>query len=427
MSNFLAIATVTEALRRLLQAAVDTAAVPGADATTVRPSGNGTSQGLPDTGVNAYLFQAPPNAAWRNADLPTRGVDGQLRQRPQAALDLHYLLTFYGNEAELEPQRLLGSVVRDLHAQPLLSREGLRQIVNDSTASDPTNPSPPHPYLADSDLAEQIETVRFSPVTLSLEELSKLWSIFFQTPYALSIAYQGTVVLIESEAAPRKALPVRKRRVLAIPFRRPLIKEVSPQIVEAGGTLTLRGQNLSGGVTFVVFDRVTEAAPLTLNDRELTAVVPATLRAGIHVVSVRHDVELRDDELDPNAPSELRQGFASSLVAFALAPVVITDLNTDAPVEVARGTTLTLELSPAIERRQDVSLILGDQVVPIQRDEETPTLSDSASFSVPEGLDAGSYLLRVQVDGVQSALEVDEVETTSDTFGQYVGPRVNIT
>jgi hypothetical protein len=421
MSNFLAIATVTEALRRLLQTAVDTADVSGAEAKTVRPSGNGTTDGLPDKGVNAYLYQVSPNAAWRNADLPTRGVDGHMRQRPQAALDLHYLLSFYGNDGDFEPQRLLGSVVRDLHAQPLLSREGLRQIVTDSTASDPIDLDPPHPYLADSDLAEQVELVRFSPVTLNLEELSKLWSVFFQTPYALSVAYQGTVVLIESQAAPRMALPVRRRRLIAIPFRRPLIEEVSPQIVEAGGTLTLRGRSLSGDFPFVVFDRVTEAEPLTLNEQELIVAVPATLRAGIHTVNVRHDLELRDDDLDPDSPGELRRGLASNLLAFALAPVITTDLATDPLMSVARGTTLTLELSPAIERRQEVGLILGDQVVAIHRDTETPAVSASADFPIPEDLDPGVYLLRVQVDGVQSALLVDEES------GQYVGPEIRIT
>ncbi len=423
MSNFLAIATATEALRRVLQIAVGTADVPGAVATTVRPSGNGTTVGLPDTGVNAYLFQASPNAAWRNADLPTRGPDGHLRQRPQAALDLHYLLSFYGNEAEFEPQRLLGSVVRDLHSQPVLSREGLRQIVAD--ASDPNNPDPPHPFLAVSDLAEQVELVRFSPVTLNLEELSKLWSVFFQTPHALSVAYQGTVVLIESEATPRTALPVRRRRVFVLPFRRPFIEAVSPQNVEAGETLTLRGQNLSGGVTFVVFDRVTEAAPLALSAQELTVTVPATLRAGIHTVSVRHDLELREDDLDPDSPGELRRGFASNMLAFALAPVITTDLATDPLMSVARGTTLTLELTPTIERRQEVSLILGDQVIPVQWD-ATQEVSSSADFLILEEVAAGNHLLRVQVDGVQSALEVDESEA-SDTFEHYVGPKVHIT
>ena len=56
---------------------------------------------------------------------------GNWRSRPQAALDLHYLLTFYGNEAQLEPQRLLGSVVRTLHARPVLTRQQIQQTIAD--------------------------------------------------------------------------------------------------------------------------------------------------------------------------------------------------------------------------------------------------------------------------------------------------------
>src|SRR5690606_16023724 len=62
-----------------------------------------------------------------------------------------------------------------------------------------------------SNLADAVEQIKFTPLTLSLEELSKLWSVFFQAPYALSVAYQGTVVLIESEESPHSPLPVLRR------------------------------------------------------------------------------------------------------------------------------------------------------------------------------------------------------------------------
>ncbi len=73
--------------------------------------------------VNVFLYQVTPNVAWRNADLPTRRRSGQPLRRPRAALDLHYLLTFYGEESKLEPERLLGSVVRQLHERPVLTRK----------------------------------------------------------------------------------------------------------------------------------------------------------------------------------------------------------------------------------------------------------------------------------------------------------------
>jgi hypothetical protein len=173
VSNFLAVATVTATLSQLVQAAVG-ADVPGATVTTLRP--NGSPGGTPTTGVNIFLYQVMPNAAWRNTDLPTRNGDGDVTQRPRAALELNYLISFYGNEAQFEPQRLLGSVVRTLHARPVLTVPAIRQTVA----------SPSFPFLAPSDLGDEVERVRFTPLPLSLEELSKLWSVFFQTPYALS-------------------------------------------------------------------------------------------------------------------------------------------------------------------------------------------------------------------------------------------------
>src|SRR5436309_11922535 len=98
MSNFLAVATVTAALTEFIQAAIGPD-VGAASVTTTRPDGSGT--GTPATSVNVYLYQVTPNAAFGNVDLPTRRANGDLVQRPQAALDLHYLLTFLGDEGKL--------------------------------------------------------------------------------------------------------------------------------------------------------------------------------------------------------------------------------------------------------------------------------------------------------------------------------------
>ncbi len=186
MSNFLAIATVTATLQQTLQSAVS-AVVSGATVKTQRPQDSGN--GAPDPHVNLYLYQVTPNAAWRNVDLPLRNASGRLVDRPQVALDLHYLLSFYGDESKFEPQRLLGSVAQAFHTHPVLTRQTIRKTV--------LNPS--FKFLEKSDLADEVELVKFTPMALSLEELSKLWSVFFQTSYALSIAYQGSVVLIESD------------------------------------------------------------------------------------------------------------------------------------------------------------------------------------------------------------------------------------
>lgn len=206
MSNYLALATVTAGLRLKLENALsDDIGDIQFTVTLGRPAEPGENNA--GARVNLYLYQVTPNAAWRNADLPTRDAGGALRQRPRLALDLHYLLTFYGDESNLEPQRLLGSAVRALHAGPILTRAQIEAAVL----------SPDYPFLATSNLADEIESVKFSPIPLNLEELSKLWSVFFQTAYNLSLAYMASVVFIEGQEAAGRALPVQTRTVVAVP------------------------------------------------------------------------------------------------------------------------------------------------------------------------------------------------------------------
>ena len=104
--------------------------------------------------------------------------------------------------------------------------------------------------------------------------------MFFQTPYALSAAYRASLVLIEEEITPQSALPVRERRVFAVPFRAPYIDSVDPQVLPAGGTLTILGGNLRGDATQVKFG-TTLAAPTTMTDRQVTVALPATLSPGV--------------------------------------------------------------------------------------------------------------------------------------------------
>ncbi len=203
MSNYLAIATVTATLRELLQEAA-VQAVPGADVTTQRPE-NAMAAGNNKAGINVFLYQVVTNPALNNASEPTRNVTGQFLRRPQVALNLHYLLSFQGADAELEPQRLLGSTVIALRTQPVLPRAAILRAVQTNA------------FLAQSDLADQIEAVRFTPFDLSLEELSKLWSVFFQVPYVLSIAYLASVALLEAEVTPIVVKPVLVRDITLSP------------------------------------------------------------------------------------------------------------------------------------------------------------------------------------------------------------------
>lgn len=419
MSNFLAIATVTAALRKTLQEALDKD-VPGAAVTMVRP--DGSSSGVPNTGANLYLYMVTPNAALRNADMPNRSSEGRLVQRPQVALDLHYLVTFYGDDSKLESQRLLGSVVRTLHAMPVLERQMIRDTIGDPTLS----------FLESSNLANALETVKFAPASLSLEELSKLWSVFFQTPYRLSVAYIGTVVLIESEDAPQSALPVRERNLYAMPFQQPVIEQVLPaegadKPIVAESTLVIRGKKLRGDITRLKINGI-EITPGSISETKITiplSWVPSSLLAGVHGLKVVHKMLM-------GTPPVPHNGVESNLTGFVLHPTItgeITVSNIGGAGNDPRSADLTIKVKPAVGKGQRVVLLLneissGEAVSYIFVDESSRDDTDTVKIPL-SGVKAADYLVRIQVDGAQSQLVADSDEN-SPTFNQYTGPKVRI-
>ena len=397
MSNFLAVATVTATLQRELQSAIGID-VAGATATTVRPDAPG--HGVPDVGVNIFLYEIAPNAAVRNRDLPTRSSNGQdAVQRPAVALDLHYLMSFYGDD-DLGAQRVLGSVVRHLHSQPLLTRK----MIQDSVQA--------HSFLATSNLADAVDFVRFSPLSLSLEELSKLWSVFFQTTYVLSAAYRASLVFIEEEVTPITALPVRERQVFVVPFQQPFIENVDPQIIASGAILTIHGQNLRGDETKLKFgDALVTPASTDVTNEQIKVALPPALQPGVRTAQVIHDFKF--------GTTQDHRGFESNVAPFILQPKITTAL----PISIAHGGTLTLDLAPPIGRNQSVALLLNSDATNYSIPSEKP-LSDPATsidFEILASAVTGDYFVRVRVDGAESSLEVDP-----NTL-EYIGPKVIIT
>ena len=418
MANHYAVATVTATLQQLLDHAVS-ADVAGASATLVSP--DGPAAGAPDPGVNVFLYQVTPNAAWRNEDLPTRTVGGAPARRPRTALDLHYLLTFYGDDASFEPQRVLASAIRVLHARPVLSRPQIEA----ATAA--------FPVLAPSDLAADVERVKLTQLPLSLEELSKLWSVFFQTTYRLSVAYRGTAVLLEADDPGGDALPVLRRNLYVEGLREPAVDAVVNAADDAapitfGAPLRVRGAGLSAPIVGVVIDEQPATAVTVLGDTELTAMPPPLLPAGLHALQVVHERALGTPPLPHPG------GVTSGVVAYALAPRIhktggVYDVSTlNATSRVVDGVTLhsagvRVVLEPTVGRRQRVALLLNELAavatarsytfVAEARPADSPTITIGAVDVLP-----ATYLLRVQVDGVDSALDV--------VTGAYADPRVTL-
>lgn len=423
MSNFLAIATVTEAFRQVLNDAAGASGVSGAVATAVRPTSganNGQPGNPPKDGVNLFLYQVTPNSAFRNSDTPTRRSDGSLSQPTRSAYDLHYLLTLYGSEMDLVPQRVLGSILGVLHSFPIITRKRIESAKKSLLL----------PFLAASNLQTEIETVKLNFLPLNLEELSKLWSVFFQTTYNLSIAFQASVVFIDGTEISAPALPVNNRNVYVRLFQQPVIEQVLSQKTPAGAilpnrpivvgdTLFLRGKQLQGDGIRVRLGEF-EINPLEVTNTQIRFLLdippfPAqSLQAGVLGLQVIHHLMM-------GTPETEHAGNESNVAAFVLHPIV-TATATPISNEVVDGVTfctddITLNFTPPVGVRQRLVLLLNELNPPSTRPARAyrfdapftpPNPSDTSVMSVVtrvEDVAAGDYLVRVQVDGAESPLD----------------------
>jgi len=201
MSNYLAIASVTATLRDMLESAL-----PDKLAALVKQQ-HPAKVDQSETAVNIYLYQVVPNAARRNEDLPTRQGSSLVR-RPRLALDLFYLVSCYGDERTMVPQRLLGAVMSALHTHPFLDKKAVIRATTDAKRN----------YLAGSDLADSFKEIRLTPLTMNLEEFSRVWSGFFPSvPYTISVIYKASVVMIDAGLKPEGSPNVEDRSIGASP------------------------------------------------------------------------------------------------------------------------------------------------------------------------------------------------------------------
>jgi Pvc16 N-terminal domain len=411
MSNPLAIATVTATLQQLLTNALPASGVGGALVKNVRPD---DQPNLPPVGVNIFLYQVSPNPAWRNTDLPTRRADNTLLRRPQAALDLHYLLTFYGEDSTLDQQRLLGATVLYLHANPVLARADIRNVQNNVA------------FLHTANLADQIDLVRFIPVNYSLEELSKLWSVFLKTDYVLSVAYMASVVLIETaDPVPAPAPPVFTPHVTALPFSLATIHSVESQPIELSAVpptpITLRGSNLdpTDEATFITpgkTDPISGMIQPGTGGRLLIVNLPNGLHPGVNTVRL---TQLGPTVSASAPPYVLSQ---SNAAAFILRPTLVSITPGTPPGEI------TVVVSPLVGPQQRVFLLLKQAAGTTPRAfvlaadahaAETSTFTFNLSSVSGGPIPTGNYLARVRVDEAESRLTVD-------ASGNITGPIVTL-
>lgn len=427
MSNHLAVAACTRTLAQLLDGPL-TRDVEGAHARPGRPDGAAGADADPETRV--FLYRVEPSTAAPAPPLPTRSTNGRIVDRPQLALTLNYLLGFVGNEAHLQPQQMLGSVVRTLTAHPLLTRADIEAMVAAALLEDPEHP------LALTDLADQPEVVRLNPLPLTLDELAGLWSSFFDSPYRLAVAYEARVVVLTAEETPTRALPVQSRRLVAAPMLRPTIIRAQSAAganvpVQVGDRLVLTGSQLRGAETTVVGFGAVEVTPEPgdIAGARIEVEVPGSVRAGVSGVRVIHRRALGD-------PPTLRLAGQSSVHPLLVQPRLVGsptvhDVTTDTDTGTRSG-QIRVRLDPAVGRTQQVTLLLnavagGSGRAYVFEGERRDGAGEPAQRADLElgftAIEPGTYLMRVGVDGAETPLAID-TSPGSPTEGQYRAPTV---
>ncbi len=415
MSSPLAIAAVTAALKDLLNDGLlnhDLSPVGSFSITALPPDRITTGQTEPNQ-LNLFLYQVTPNLGWRNEGLPSRDSAGVRLTAPPLALDLHYMLTAYGSE-DFSAEILLGYAMQILHEHPILTRAELRVVLGGAPLVDGTIVPSPFGTLSALDLADQAELVKISPVFLSTEELSKMWTAM-QARYRPTMAYMVSVVLIQAPAGGRAAPPVLRRGAddagpVALASPSPSVTAVRPAAsdllpaMRLGDDLLVTGTGFDGaGTVAAVFESSRGSVVRTL--------VPepggSATRLTLHVPSAVDDENAVDDWAvgtyavslrvsRPGAPEWTTNG-----VPIALAPRVVVTPQNAAPGDVALTVTSAPRLRP--EQHAGARLIFGSRsIAPTSvTTPADPTELTTLEFTVP-AVEVGEYLVRLRVDGIDS-------------------------
>ena len=400
MSDFLAVAGVTAVLRWLLRDAISASgvdtAVGAAPTISALPPDRILVGATEIPQVNIFMYHVSFNSGWRNVGLPEFDSGGNRVGSPPLAIDLHFLLSAYGPN-ELDGEILLGWAMQILHEQSVLTGNLLQTALSAIAGAAGATTEDQHVGL--STLAEQAESIRVSPQSLSTEEVYRLWPAF-NAHYRATSAYLATVVLIQRPRPMRAGLRVQTRNILVQPLDQPVIEDVSPGLVATGDQLVITGRHFVGdnpADTVVTFDDGSTAAPDTVQDAAVRVTIPATLRAGMRGVRVSRRMTF-------GSPGDPHPGVQSNLAGFTLVPTVMAP-----PATTQIGATLTLTVNPPVGRQQRAVVLIGGQSIEIgARPVTGPATSATLDFPIPAAgfnpVAAPGAVLRVSIDGAESRL-----------------------
>jgi len=355
--------------------------------------------------LNLYLYQVAENGYLKNQEIPGRDHPGAYGH-PPLSLDLQYLLTAHGGsetapDSDLEAQQVLGDAMRVLHDLPVVTDQLTITRPAVGTVGDP---------ILDTSLLGEFEQVKVGLQPVTLEDFSKIWTALSEANFRRSVAYEVSVVQIESQRPRRFPRPVGEPppagpRVFAVPFRSPQISEIrvrrpgdSSDVERAfayariNDTLIVRGRNFASDTTRVMLSGVDATSQITaLRDDRIEVTIPddALLQPGPQPVKVVVDIMMGD-------PLSAHLGFQSNLAVFMLVPGPI-NLTPDLG---ASPRTLQITGERLFHPDRESLTLVGDEV--IRSSEYTTSSPTEIEFNLPGRLGSGNYPVRVRVHGAES-------------------------
>jgi hypothetical protein len=133
--------------------------------------------------LTLFLYKVLENPYLKNQDFtssPPKANGTITRQAPPLTVDLYYLLTAHTGADLFESHRALSRAMRVLYDNGILQGSRLRAHAPDAGLT-----------------ADSILRVTLNPITM--EDMTRIWSVFPDTPYEISVTYLVTPVAIESE------------------------------------------------------------------------------------------------------------------------------------------------------------------------------------------------------------------------------------
>lgn len=339
--------------------------------------------------LNVFLYRASVNPALRNDELPLRSANGSRRTRPPLALDLRYLLSAHC-KVDLHAELLMGSALLALDGMSVLTAQAISAYYGQST---PAGITPDvWTLVSEALLDQQPEQVTVSFENMSIDDISKLWSVLGEK-YRPSASYIVSVVLLQPDGPITPALPVTQPAAVTVrPMLLPRLASIAPQAVTWGMSTPLRlsGVNLLGGDTQVLFGSDVTADPETTSTATaVDVVVPAGARAGLQPVRVCHSAVI-------SGSGQPTTSDRSNPIALFLAPRISgVATSTD---------NITVTLQPDVQPSQDARLLLYASGGQFSIAAQPRTAAQSTVQFPTDGVPAGTYLLQVDVDGAATAL-----------------------